>query len=143
MSHKAARLAITAAVLAIAFGTLLYVSLGNNLQYYKFVDEVMTQPAAWEGKPIRIHGYVVPGSIGRKPGSREYRFDVQRNGKVVRAYFTGTPPDGFKNDSEVVLTGVLTERGSGASAEQAFVTEHMEAKCPSKYEERPAKAAGL
>ena len=89
----------------------------------------------WEGKPLRIHGYVVPGSIGRKSESREYRFDMQRNGKVVRAYFTGTPPDAFKDDSEVVLTGRLDKDG--------FVASHMEAKCPSKYEEKPTGSAGL
>ena len=135
MSHKAAKVGITAAVVAVAFGALLYSSLGDNLQYYKFVDEVMAQPEAWEGKPLRIHGHVVPGSIGRRSESREYRFDMQRNGKVVRAYFTGTPPDSFKDDSEVVLTGRLDKDG--------FVASHMEAKCPSKYEEKPTGAAGL
>ena len=59
---------------------------------------------------------------------------MHRNGKVVRAYFTGTPPDNFKDDAEVVLTGTLTG--------DAFMADHMEAKCPSKYEERTA-AAGL
>ena len=134
MNHKAAKLGITLAVLAIAFGALLFSSLGENLQYYKFVDEVMAEPAQWQGKPLRIHGYSVPDSIGRKAASREYRFDVHRNGKVVRAYFTGTPPDNFKDDAEVVLTGTLTG--------DAFMADHMEAKCPSKYEERTA-AAGL
>jgi cytochrome c-type biogenesis protein CcmE len=135
MSHKAAKVGITVAVVAVAFGALLYSSLGDNLQYYKFVDEVMAQPEAWQGKPLRIHGNVVPGSIGRKSASREYVFDVQRNGRVVRAYFTGTPPDSFKDDSEVVLTGRLDKDG--------FVANHMEAKCPSKYEEKPTGSAGL
>ena len=133
MRHKAAKVGITVAVLGLAFGTLLYSSLGDNLQYYKFVDEVMAQPDVWQGKPLRIHGNVVPGSIRRR--SREYKFDVQRNGSVVRAYFTGTPPDSFKDDSEVVLTGTLNE--------DTFVASHMEAKCPSKYEEKPSAATGL
>ena len=129
MNHKAAKLGISVVVLAVAFGALLYSSLGDNLQYYKYVDEVMTEPAAWHGKPLRVHGYVVKGSIARKPDSREYRFDVHRNGKVVTAYYNGTVPDGFKDESEIVLTGVLNG--------DAFVADHMEAKCPSKYEERP------
>ena len=132
MSHKAAKLGITAAVLAIAFGALLYASLGSNLQYYKFVDEVMAEPAAWEGKPLRVHGYVVPGTIERRKTSREYRFEVERNGKRVLAHFTGTPPDSFKDGSEIVLTGTLTN--------DEFLAEHMDAKCPSKYEEGPAPA---
>jgi cytochrome c-type biogenesis protein CcmE len=134
MRQKAAKLGATVAVLAVAFGALLYSSLGDNLQYYKFVDEVMAAPADWHGKPLRVHGYVVPGSIGRKKETRQYRFEVERNGKRVLAYYTGTPPDSFKDGSEVVLTGTLTEN--------AFMAERMDAKCPSKYEERPA-AAGL
>ena len=136
MSKQAGKLGITIAVLAMAFGALLYSSLGDNLQYYKFVDEVMTQPDAWEGKPLRIHGYVVAGSIGRKKETREWRFDAYKNGKTVRVHFTGTPPDGFKDDSEVVLTGMLNDRDE-------FIADHMEAKCPSKYEERPSVPAGL
>lgn len=135
MSHKAAKLVITGAVLAMAFGSLMYISLGDNLQAYKYVDEVMAEPEKWEGQLLKVHGYVVPGSIARKPASREYKFAMQRNGKVITAYFTGTVPDGFKDESEIVLSGVL----SG----DRFVADHMEAKCPSKYEERPTDVTGL
>ena len=128
MSHKAARVGVTVAALAVAFGALLYSSLGENLQYYKYVDEVMADPHVWQDKPLKVHGYVVPDTIRRRPDSREYRFDLQRNGKVMTAHFTGTPPDGFKNDAEIVLSGTLSD--------QVFVADHMEAKCPSKYEEQ-------
>ena len=130
MRHKAAKVGLTAVALAAAFGALVYTSLGDSLQYYKYVDEVMVEPHLWEGKPLRIHGYVVAGSIARKELSREYRFNVQRNGKVVTAYFTGSPPDAFKDEAEIVLTGVLNG--------QAFVATEMQAKCPSKYEEGAA-----
>ena len=53
------------------------------MQYYKYVDEVVAQPATWKGKNLQVHGYVVPGSIGRKRDSLEYRFDIQRNGKTM------------------------------------------------------------
>jgi hypothetical protein len=33
MNHKAAKLGISVVVLAVAFGALLYSSLGDNLQY--------------------------------------------------------------------------------------------------------------
>ena len=59
----------------------------------------------WKGKKLQVHGYVVPGSIGKKRDTLEYRFDIQRNGKMLRAYYTGIVPDTFKDDSEVVLTG--------------------------------------
>jgi cytochrome c-type biogenesis protein CcmE len=132
MSHKAAKavkIGATTLVLLTAFGVLMYTTLGESMQYYKYVDEVMVEPQAWEGKSLQVHGTVVPGSIGRKRDSMEYQFELQRNGKVIRAYYTGIVPDTFKNDSEVVLTGRLTPNG--------FMATDMTAKCPSKYEAAP------
>jgi len=138
MSNKAARsrvgrVVLTGVVLATAFGVLLYSSLGESLQYYKYVDEVMAEPAAWHGKNMQVHGTVVPDSIGRKDNTLEWRFDLQRNGKVLRAYYTGIVPDTFKADSEVVLTGTLDDNG--------FHAREMTAKCPSKYDAAPAGPA--
>jgi len=134
MSHKAAKIGVTSIVLVAAFGMLLYSTLGESMQYYKYVDEVVAQPAAWEGKTLQVHGNVVPGSIGRKRESREYVFDLQRNGKTIRAYYSGIVPDTFKNDAEVVLTGRLTPSG--------FMATEMTAKCPSKYEAAPGVGSG-
>jgi cytochrome c-type biogenesis protein CcmE len=133
MSNKAAKIGATGVVLTVAFGMLLYSSLGESLQYYKYVDEVMVEPTTWHGKHLQVHGYVVPGSIARKPDSLEWRFDLQRNGKVVRAYYTGIVPDTFKADSEVVLTGTLNDQG--------FHATDMTAKCPSKYDAAPVGPA--
>jgi cytochrome c-type biogenesis protein CcmE len=132
MSHKAAKIGVTTLVLATVFGVLLYTTLGESIQYYKYVDEVVGSQADWSGKKLQVHGYVVPGSIGKKRDALEYRFDIQRNGKTLRAYYNGIVPDTFKDDSEVVLTGVLTKEG--------FVANDMTAKCPSKYEAAPGPA---
>ena len=130
MSQKAARIGVTALVLATTFGILLYTTLGESMQYYKYVDEVMAEPAAaWEGKTLQMHGYVVPGSRTRVPDTLEYRFELQRNGEKVRVYYTGIVPDTFLDEAEVVVTGQLTPEG--------FVASEMTAKCPSKYEETP------
>ena len=129
MSYKAIKIGLTVLVLVTAFGALLFTTLQDNLQYYKYVDEVAAAPNEWEGRVLQVHGYVVPGSIGRKSDSLEHRFDLQRNGKAIRAYFTGPPPDNFKDDAEVVLTGQITPNG--------FIATEMTAKCPSKYEEAP------
>ena len=126
MSHKAAKIGVTSLVLATVFGILLYTTLGESMQYYKYVDEVVGSQADWSGKKLQVHGYVVPGSIGKKRDALEYRFDIQRNGKTMRAFYNGITPDTFKDDSEVVLTGVLTKEG--------FIATDMTAKCPSKYD---------
>ena len=127
MSKKAAKLGITGVVLALAFGGLMYSTLSEGTEYYKHVDEVLANPDAWHGKRLQLHGFV-KGVPGRKRDSLEYRFDVQSNGKVIQAFYTGIVPDTFKEESEVVLKGRLAEDG----------TFHVEkdgvmAKCPSKY----------
>ena len=132
MSHKAAKIGATTLVLATVFGILMYTTLGESMQYYKYVDEVVGSQTDWSGKKLQVHGYVVPGSIGKKANALEYRFDIQRNGKTMRAFYTGIVPDTFKDDSEVVLTGVLTKEG--------FMANDMTAKCPSKYEAAPGPA---
>ena len=132
MSHKAAKIGVTSLVLATVFGVLLYTTLGESMQYYKYVDEVVGSQGDWTGKKLQVHGYVVPGSIGKKRDRLEYRFDIQRNGKTMRAFYTGIVPDTFKDDSEVVLTGVLTKDG--------FMANDMTAKCPSKYDEATGPA---
>lgn len=133
MSHKAAKIGATSIVLVAAFGMLLYSTLGESMQYYKYVDEVVAQPAAWQGKKLQVHGNVVPGSILRKRDSFEYKFDLQRNGKTITAYYSGIVPDTFKDEAEVVLTGQLTANG--------FMATDMTAKCPSKYEAAPTTGA--
>ena len=133
MSHKAVKVGVTSIVLVGAFAAMLFTTMGESMQYYKYVDEVVAEPQAWHGKNLQVHGYVVAGSIGRKRDALEYEFDLQRNGKVIRAYYTGVVPDTFKDDAEVVLTGQLTANG--------FMATDMTAKCPSKYEEAPPKVA--
>lgn len=131
MSQKATKIGLTCVVLVLAFGGLLYTTLSEGTEYYKHVDEVMAQPSAWYGKNLQLHGFV-KGEPAQKPNTLQYRFDVQNNGKVVRAYYTGIVPDTFKIDSEVVLKGRLEPNGT-------FLVEKdgVMAKCPSKYD--PAK----
>ena len=134
MSHKAAKVTVTGVVLATVFGVMLYTTLGESMQYYKYVDEVMAAPQTWQGKKMQVHGYVVTESINRKRDALEYKFDVQRNGQVLTAYFNGIAPDPFfKPGAEVIMTGHLTDKG--------FIATEMTAKCPSKYEEQAPSGA--
>ena len=135
MTHRYIKIAATVLVLGGAFGAMLWASLRDGTEYFKHVDEVMVNPQAWEGKPLQLHGYVVPGSILKKPNSLDYIFKVQNNpvrgsdqGHVIDASYTGVVPDTFKGEAEVVLRGRLTPNG--------FHTDPngVVAKCPSKYE---------
>ena len=135
MTHRYLKVAATVLVLGGAFGGLLWSTLRDGTEYFKHVDEVLANREAWEGKPLQLHGYVVPGSILQKPNTLEYKFKVQNSparataqGRVIEASYTGIVPDTFKGEAEVVLRGRLTATG--------FHTEPngVVAKCPSKYE---------
>ena len=138
MTHRNIKIAVTVGVLALAFGALMYSTLSEGTEYFKHVDEVMTDPGAWEGKPLQLHGYVVPGSILRRPNTLEYKFKVQNKGSTVNATYKGIVPDTFKDrpgeEAEVVLKGELTSEGFHVEPNGVM------AKCPSKYE--AAKKAG-
>ena len=128
MKQRAIKIALTTIVLVGAFSGLLYSTLQDGTEYYKHVEEVMDQPAAWYGKKLQLHGFVVQDSIMRRRDSLDYRFKVQSNGAVVAAQYTGVVPDTFKGGSEVVLKGTLGPDGFDVAPNGVM------AKCPSKYE---------
>jgi cytochrome c-type biogenesis protein CcmE len=129
MAQKAVKIGVTAVILALAFGGLLWTTLSEGTEYYKHVDEVMAEPGPWHGKRLQLHGYVVDNSILRRPDTLDYRFKIQNNGYVVDAEYTGVVPDTFKDGSEVVIKGQLTPHGSFQVDANGIM-----AKCPSKYE---------
>src|SRR5215471_1516487 len=105
MTHRYIKIAATSVVLVLAFAGLLWSTLREGAEYFKHVDEVMTNRTAWEGKQLQLHGYVVPGSILRRPDTLDYRFKVQNNparadeaGGVVDASYSGVVPDTFKDE---------------------------------------------
>ena len=128
---RAVRIGLTALVLLLGFGGLLWSTLREGTEYYKHVDEVMAQPDAWYGKRLQLHGFVVPDSIMRRRDSLDYRFEVHSKGAVVPATYSGIVPDTFKDEAEVVLKGTLTPDGFHVAPNGVM------AKCPSKYEAKP------
>ena len=129
MQNKALKIALTTIVLVAAFIGLLWTTMADTTAYYQHVDEVMVDPEPWYGKRLQVHGYAKDIRVRQK--SMEYHFDVENNGYVVRAEYTGIVPDTFKNDAEVVVTGRL-------EGDTFFVEpDGIMAKCPSKYEAKP------
>ncbi len=135
MSHKAVRVGITSVVLALAFSGLLWSTLSEGTEYYKHVDEVTADPAAWQGKNLQVHGFIVEKSILRRPDSLDWRFEIENNGEILRAEYTGIVPDTFTDGAEVVVRGRLGANGI------EVVPNGVMAKCPSKYEPKAGVSA--
>ena len=62
MTHRNIKIAVTAVVLASAFGFMMWTTLRDGAEYFKHVDEVVAQRSQLEGKKVQMHGYVIPGS---------------------------------------------------------------------------------
>ena len=150
-----AKIALTAAVALGGVGFLV-VSSRENSQHYQMVDELMKDGdlAQWDGKELKVHGWVEAGSIVEKTVNQETRrtFLLQKGGKKIRVFSVGPKPDTFKDQSEVVASGHLVlasekrelARTLGVTLEAApeYVVEasKIDARCPTKYDgARPTK----
>jgi cytochrome c-type biogenesis protein CcmE len=136
MSKKTSRAVLSAFAIGTTLAILLFMTMRGDAAYYMHVDEVMPAAADWYGKSLQLHGFVVDGSIERRPNTLDYRFKVKNGDAVVTATYTGIVPDTFKDGAEVVLKGRLDQTGFQVERDGVM------AKCPSKYEETaegPAK----
>lgn len=125
-------------VVTSAVSGLLYASMKDGVEYYKFVHEVLASPQAFKDKRIRVHGHAA--EVEKQKGTLVYRFkiatppDKQPGGHII-AHYRGLAPDTFKDGNEVVATGVL-----GANNE--LYADKLEAKCPSKYDAKDPQVQG-
>lgn len=126
------KLLFTAGVIAGGAGFLFWSSVGNA-QHYKMVDQLMASPAQWEGREMKIHGWVQAGSIKEQVVGQEMHrsFVLEHTGKRIAVAHVGPKPDTFRDRSEVVATGNLLKKPDGS---YQFEATELMAKCPSKYE---------
>lgn len=136
MTHRYIKIGATVLVLGLAFSGMLWSTMREGTEYFKHVDEVVGKHEAWLGKPLQLHGYVVPGTWVQRPETLDYKFKVQNNpsrgampGGIIEASYTGLLPDTFKDEAEVVLKGKFDSSGHFRVERNGVM-----AKCPSKYE---------
>jgi cytochrome c-type biogenesis protein CcmE len=133
-SRKTAiQIVVSVVVVAGVMGVMLKSSMTPAAEYYKHVDEVMSNVDQFRAKKLQVHGHVVDGSIEQAKGTLLYRFKIEsrepRSHAVITATYTGLVPDTFKGGAEVVAKGSLT-----ADNQLAVIPDGIMAKCPSKYE---------
>ena len=141
MHSRIVKILVTIAVFVGGAGMLVYSSIGDA-EYYQHVDELMESPQDWEGRTLRVNGFVEPGSIHEEVVDQrlERTFVIEREGERIEVHHVGPAPDTFRDLSEVVATGQLVRQADGSYALDA---SEIMAKCPSKYEgERPTSEIG-
>lgn len=126
---------IALASLAAFAGLIWLIATGTaqdgTFRYYKSVGEYMVDAPAANGasRQLRVHGFVVGGSIVKNLGAGHVDFAIAdaEPAETLQVRLLGIDvPDLFRDGAEVVVEG----RFDG----QTFLAERMMAKCPSKYE---------
>ncbi len=133
---KRKRTALILIVVAWLVGQVIYLlvwGLDDTVIYYKTVDELLADPARFETQPVRINGILVPQSVRNKPGTDEFRFQLEKRHQALDVAYRGVLPDTMKEGQELVVHGVYNPRGGIFNASEILT------KCPSKYESK-AKA---
>jgi cytochrome c-type biogenesis protein CcmE len=134
-------LALLIGCLVIAIGVVaLAMSFQEAAVYAKTVDQLMSDKARLAGRPVRVEGQLVKGSLVHQEQPCEYRFRMQNAGAEVPVrYANCVVPDTFRDvpgmDVKVTVEGKL---GSDGLLEATQVM----AKCPSKYEMKERSEKG-
>lgn len=121
-------------VLATA-GYLMASSINSTAMYYLTPTELATKltvDTAFHDVGMKLGARVVPGSIRREAGGREYAFVVTDGAKSYPVIYRGIAPDTFTDGVDVVVEGRLGLDGT-------FHATTLLAKCASRYENAPDK----
>ncbi|SNS09794.1 cytochrome c-type biogenesis protein CcmE [Sphingomonas laterariae] len=123
--HQRLVLALVAVAAIIGAAFLAMSALKDTAALFRTPTEVAagTVPT---GKPLRLAGMVVPGSIQRDPDGVTIRFVLTDEGATAPVTFRGITPDLFKEGSGAVAEGKLGTDG-------VFVADNILAKHDERY----------
>jgi len=99
----------------------------TSWRYYVMVDECATNADELTGQRLRVNGHVAPKSLEVSDDRLEARFVLQGTKERLNVTCTGPLPDNFKEDMDVVVEGILEQRG-------VLKGDKVMTRCASKYE---------
>ena len=126
---------IGAGLIVASAGYLMASSISQTGMYYLTPTELTTKLASdpsMHGVGIKMGARVVPGSIKRAAGGREYAFVVTDGAREIPVHYRGIAPDTFTDGVDVVVEGRMGQDGT-------FRATTLLAKCASRYENAPEK----
>lgn len=136
---RAGRRGIVAAgviAMLVGFGYLLFGGIGETLVYFFTPSELLAKGPAAVGKPVRLGGMVVPGSIRWDADRVDLRFAMQDEKAQVRVHSHGAPPQMFREGIGVVVEG--REGADGVFESTNLLVKHSNEYHPPKPGQRPA-----
>ena len=126
---------IGAGMVLAAAGYLMASSINSTGVYYFTPSELSARLAAdssMRNVGLKLGARVVPGSIKRVAGGREYAFVVTDGAQSYSVVYRGIAPDTFTDGVDVVVEGRMGPDGT-------FHATTLLAKCASRYENAPEK----
>jgi cytochrome c-type biogenesis protein CcmE len=127
----------------VKFGSLMVLIVGSLVwlafsgvkdtkTYYKTIPELEKLGAQAQGQRLRVGGEVQPGSIVKNGGGVSFR--LHQGNDTLNVVYNGTEPlpDTFRDNAQALAEGRLGSNG-------VFEANHIQAKCASKYEAKPAQ----
>jgi cytochrome c-type biogenesis protein CcmE len=119
-------------VLGVA-GYLMASSIKETGVYYltpaELTSKIQADPS-FTNAGVKVGARVVPGSIQRDPGGKQYSFKVTDGSQVMPVVYRGIAPDTFTDSVDVVVAGRMGSDGT-------FQATELLAKCASRYENAP------
>jgi cytochrome c-type biogenesis protein CcmE len=107
-------------------GYFMFQAMQSSWSYYYSVDELSANTAAVRNTSLRVAGRVKEGTVVRDLQKMLLTFTLAGAGSEVPVSFSGTIPDNFTEDIEVVVEGRLDTAG-------VFQADKLMTKCESKY----------
>jgi cytochrome c-type biogenesis protein CcmE len=132
---------------------LIASSTSAAAQYYLTVDELNAEPAAVQGRDLKISGAVDGETIAYDPETLTLRFaianvpggldEIEQAGGLAAALhqavsdpqagrlmveYVGPKPDLLRHEAQAIVTGRLSDDG-------VFYADELLLKCPTRYEE--------
>lgn len=139
-SRKRLLLLVPLVMAAAAIVALVLVGMQDKGTYSKDVDVLVAEKAKFIGKPVRVEGNLVHGSLVKRETPCEYRFTIEKRGvEVPVRYAKCIVPDTFR-DMPGVDVGVTVE--GELRPDSSLEASAVLAKCPSKYEMKDKAAKG-
>jgi len=123
-----------ALILGVA-GYLMASSINETGEYYLTPTELSSKLVSDPGLRdvgVKVGARVVPGSIQRLAGGKEYLFRVTDGTNTFPVDYRGIAPDTFTDSVDVVVGGRMGTDGT-------FRATELLAKCASRYENAPQK----
>lgn len=120
------------------FGYLVWGGLGDNLVYFLTPSELLAKGDSALGKPVRLGGMVVPGTVKWDARTIDLRFTMTDNKKTVVVHSQKAPPQMFREGQGVVVEGRMNRAGVFEST-SLMVKHSNEYKAPD-HAEKPEEA---